>query len=108
MEFVNAEKRYSIAYIGSLYNPRSLESLTELAKIKNGIKSLNNYNKRLGKTNAWGDPLRFRVVLKGREPIEKVINPRTGRENSYNIHGDVVGGIRNAGRVDIYIHERRD
>ena len=107
MELVNTEKRYSDAYIGSVYS-YSKEALNEIALVRSIVKKLNADLKFRKVTNRYGDPLRFRVSLKGREAVYPVTNARTGRQNSYNHHGDCVGGIWNAGRIDIYIHERRD
>lgn len=107
MKLVNMQKRYSNAYIGSVYSS-SKEALDEIALVRSTVKKVNSYLKRIGATNSWGDPLRYRVSLKGREAVYPVTNARTGRQNSYTIHGDCVGGIWNAGRIDIYIHERRD
>lgn len=97
MELVNMEKRHTDAYIGSVYNPLSMESLTEIAKVKNSIKGLNANLKREGVKDGFGKPLRYRVTLKYREP----------KEGGYNHFGDITGGIKNAKRVDIYIHQRR-
>lgn len=97
MEYVNMKRRHTPAYVGSLYQPRSLESLTEIANVKNSIKSLNEHLKRIGAKNAYGEQLKYRVTLKYREP----------KEGGYDHHGDIKGGIKNAGRVDLYVHERR-
>ena len=92
MELVNMERRHTDAYVGSVYNPLSIESLTEIAKVKNSIRGLNANLKREGVKN-----LRYRVTLKYREP----------KEGGYNGFGDITGGIKNANRVDLYIHTRR-
>lgn len=96
MELVNMERRHTGSYVGSVYNPLSMESLTEIAKVKTSIKGLNENLKREGVKNRLGKPLRYRVTLKYREP----------KEGGYNRFGDITGGIKNAGRVDIYIHQR--
>jgi len=107
MELVNMEKRHSNAYIGSVYS-YSKDALDEIALVRSTIKKVNAYLKRIGATNHFGRQLKYRVSLRGRQAVYPVINPHTGRENSYNVHGDCVGGIWNAGRIDIYIHERDD
>lgn len=40
-----------------------------------------------------------RVVVRGRQPISKIYY-------SYDRGGNIVGGIRNASKLDIYIYER--
>jgi hypothetical protein len=43
---------------------------------------------------------KFRVCLRGRNPILKV-------NKSYDRGGNIVGGINNAQRADVYIYPRR-
>lgn len=40
-----------------------------------------------------------RVVLRGRKPIHKIYY-------SYDRGGNIVGGIRNASKLDVYIYDR--
>jgi hypothetical protein len=54
----------------------------------------------------FGRDARYRVELKGRKPIKKRINPRTGNEYSYSAFGSIVGGIANASEIDAYIYRR--
>lgn len=41
-----------------------------------------------------------RVVVRGRKPIHKI-------HYSYDQGGNIVGGLRNASKYDVYIYERR-
>jgi len=109
MENVNTQNRFSDSYIGSVYTDNSSNdsALAEIETIRSTVRQINKYLKSVDAKDSFGDPLRYRVSLKGREAIQPRVNFHTGRTNSYNVHGDVVGGIRNAGRIDIYIHERR-
>ena len=106
MKKINANDRSSDSYIGSVYanDPSHIEEIQELRQ------NVKNMNKALRESNAVdkrGIAIQYRVSLKGREAIEKAINHRTGNPISYYTHnGDVVGGIKNAGRIDVYIHRR--
>jgi hypothetical protein len=42
--------------------------------------------------------------VKARKPINKIRHHRTGQLRGYTYHGDVIGGMENAGAVDVYIH----
>ena len=50
--------------------------------------------------------------MRGRKPYKKMKAPRgylhkgSVGEVSYNNHGNIVGGIRNASCVDVYIYRR--
>ncbi len=44
---------------------------------------------------------KFRVCLRGRKPLSKINN------KSYDWGGNIVGGICNAQRADVYIYPRR-
>lgn len=45
-----------------------------------------------------------KVVLRGRRPLQKRLNPVTGRSVSYDFSGNIVGGLKNASEVDIYVY----
>ena len=53
-----------------------------------------------------------RVVLRGRKPIEKMVVPGgyyhhgSFRPVSYDWAGNIVGGIKNASKIDVYIYRR--
>lgn len=53
-----------------------------------------------------------RVVLRGRKPIVKgrSVNFWTGKAKfgGYDWAGNVIGGIKNATKLDVYIYDRRD
>ena len=99
MKNVNMTKRISEAYVGSVYTNDS-NYQEEIQKVRDGVKRMNKILKSDKIKNSWGSQVQYRVSVKGREAIVKNNN------RSYNIHGDVVGGIANAKRLDIYIHTR--
>jgi hypothetical protein len=55
-----------------------------------------------------------RVVLRGREPYEKMkveegyFTPASKGPVKYTYHGNLVGGIFNAKVVDVYVYSRKD
>ena len=59
-------------------------------------------------------PNKKRVVLRGRKPAEKMIAPggyfypRSKGPVAYDWAGNIVGGIKNATKLDVYIYDRRD
>ena len=81
--------------------------MLELEKIKDTVKSMNKLLKEGDVKDKFGRDVRYRVELKGRKPIEKRINPRTGNEYGYSAFGSIVGGIANASEIDAYIYTRR-
>jgi hypothetical protein len=80
--------------------------MLELEKIKGTVKHMNSLLKEGEIKDKLGRDVRYRVELKGRKPIEKKINPRTGNEYGYRKFGDIVGGIANASEIDAYIYKR--
>ena len=53
-----------------------------------------------------------RVVVRGRKPVVKAtcVDRWTGKTGmySYGFGGNIVGGIANATKLDVYIYDRRD
>lgn len=85
---VNAKNHWSAAYIGSVY--RNNENwLDEVNKIRKAVKVANKKGANL------------RVCLKGREPVHKGWNG-----HGYHYGGNIVGGLKNAKRIDVYIYNR--
>jgi hypothetical protein len=78
--------------------------MLEVETIKNLVKQVNKDLKHYDARDKRGYPLRYRTSLKGRQPINKVRHHRTGQLRGYTYHGDIVGGMQNAGAVDVYIH----
>lgn len=106
MKNVNMKNRYSKAYRGSVYT-NCVNHETEIQNIKDAVKVMNATLKQDNVKDRRGNLIQYRVSLKGREAIEKAINYRTGNRISYSTrNGDVIGGLKNAGRIDIYIHRR--
>lgn len=87
----------------------SAQSYTDveiLENIRKSVKAMNEIFKyeRNGK--------KYRVCVKGRKPFERqeVIDRWTGKRSfrSYGQGGNIVGGISNAQKYDVYIYERND
>ena len=79
--------RTSKNYITTL-DPLSAEDMFKLKLIKDAvfIANINRLDKK-------------RVVLRGRKPISKI-------HYSYDRGGNIVGGIKNASKYDVYIYGR--
>ena len=95
---VNMKNRYSNNYIGSAYtNDSDYEKCLDEAKAI--FKQMQASSKR-----------KLRLEKRGREPFEKqeVRNHWHGytRTLSYDFGGNVVGGLKNAKRIDFYVYNR--
>jgi hypothetical protein len=106
MERINMNRRHSQSYIGSVYTSDETYQ-SEIEAIRATVRGFNRSLKDYGTPNYWGDQLQYRVTLKARDPIVPSVNPLTGNAMRYDHYGDAVGGIKNAGRIDVYLHERR-
>ena len=101
--------RTSDAYIGT-FDYGSAGDMLQLDEIKGMVKNMNRMLREDGRGQ-----YQFRVVLRGRQPVEKqdvnIYSYGTGlrdiRKRSYDYFGNVVGGIANASKVDAYIYRRR-
>jgi len=90
--------RKSTSYVCSL-DPLSCVDMEILNSIKRSVKVLNAAVK-WEDAGHWGLVKKCkRVAVKGREPIEKV------NGKGYNWSGDIVGGLANAQRFDVYIYD---
>lgn len=98
-------KQRSDAWVGR-FDVNCSGDMLELEKFKDTVKYMNKLLKESGVVNRFGRPVRYRVECKGRKPVEKRINPRTGNEYGYKKFGDIVGGIANASQIDAYIYTR--
>ena len=115
MQLVNINKRSSDAYIGSI-DTGSVSDMEQLQDIRTYVKVMNKHLRDADARDRRGKPLRYRVTLKGREAIEKQTIPAYSwhkekweqRPRSYNVFGDILGGLANAKRIDVYIHRRMD
>ena len=81
--------RRSKSYVDTLI-PRDYDDEEKLRGIKAAVSVINATSTK-----------KKRVVLRGRKPIWKIDN------KSYDWGGNIVGGIRNASVVDVYIYDRR-
>lgn len=95
-------KRTSTSYVTTL-DVFSAADMEELDLIKKLVKAMNNRN----------PAVKARVVLRGRKPAVKMeIKPNfwTGETRkkpvSYDWAGNIVGGIKNATKIDVYIYDR--
>lgn len=87
-------------YVCSL-DPQSCVDMEILEALKRSVKAI-NAGVEWEQTD-WGPlvKVRKRVRVKGREAIEKI------NDRSYNWAGDILGGLENAKRFDVYIHDDR-
>jgi len=97
-------KQRTEAYITTLDTQCSGDML-QLQMLRNMVKQFNSELKYAGAKNRWGRDLRYRISVKGRKPINKVKHPRTGQLRGFTSHGDVIGGLGNAGAYDVYMHQ---
>lgn len=79
--------RKSTSYVATL-DPLSAADMMRLADIRKFVKIMNIKSSK-----------QHRVVVRGRKPIHKIYY-------SYDRGGNIVGGIRNASRYDVYIYSR--
>lgn len=98
----NGKPRTS-AYVGT-FSTQCAGDMLEVDAIKDVVKSMNAELRYYKAKDQRGRDIRFRTTLKARKPINKITNPRTGKKVGYTYHGDVIGGMENAGAVDVYIH----
>lgn len=91
----NAQRRKSKSYMGTVTDVND----PELVALKRTVSKLNRagaFNK-----NAWGERAQKRVVLRPRGARVK-LGP-----TAYNYGGDLIGGMKNAQRFDVYVYDRR-
>lgn len=98
----NGKPRTS-AYVGT-FSTQCAGDMLEVDAIKDVVKSMNAELRYYKAKDQRGRDIRFRTTLKARKPINKVVNKRTGNMIGHTSHGDVIGGMENAGAVDVYIH----
>lgn len=91
--------RTSTSYVTTL-DVNSVVDMQTLATIKATVKAVNAHNNK-----------KKRVVLRGRKPqnVGRSVNFWTGKTKigGYDWAGNVIGGIRNASKLDVYIYDRR-
>lgn len=79
----------------------SAADMEKLSVIKQAV-SITNENRSIKK----------RVVLRGRKPITKMLVPgnyftrASLKPVSYDFGGNIVGGLKNATKLDVYIYRR--
>tara|TARA_R110002074_G_scaffold376946_1_gene554246 strand:- start:1102 stop:1455 length:354 start_codon:yes stop_codon:yes gene_type:complete len=103
MKFDNNGKQRTEAYQGT-FDIFCAEDMLSVETIKTYVKSMNKELKHADARCKSGYPLRYRTSIKGRKPIHKVLNKRTGNMIGHTYHGDVIGGMANCAAVDVYIH----
>jgi len=93
------------AYVGT-FDTGCAGDMLEVESIRTLVKGLNQELKNSGAVCKYGRDLRFRVDVKGRKPIHKPRKTPAGNYTGWTWGGDVIGGLSNAGAVDVYIHRR--
>ena len=90
--------RKSTSYVTTL-DVNSVTDMQSLEIIKATIRAVNAYSSK-----------KKRVVVRGRKPlkISKSTNFWTGKTKigGYDWVGNVIGGIRNASKLDVYIYDK--
>lgn len=93
-------KRTSTSYVTTL-DVNSSFDMAILQSIKKAVSVMNYRN-----------PNKKRVVLRGRKPMMKKVVWLLWQDKhatrSYDGAGNIVGGIKNATKLDVYIYDRRD
>lgn len=98
-------ERDSTSYMVTLSTSSDSDILL-LDRIRARVKQINKNLKEEDARNSYGSPLRYYVACKGRVPFQKSINQKTGASYSYYQGGNIVGGLENASRMDVYLYER--
>lgn len=100
---VNAVNRTD-SYIGT-FDVLDASDMLQLEDVRAMVKNMN----KMLRVDGFGE-YQYRVVVRGRKPVEKkkVKNVFTGKTSvrSYDAGGNVIGGIKNATRLDAYIYRR--
>ena len=82
-------------------SPYSYEDMEILDAIRKTVSTINKASVE-----------KYRVCIRGRKPFKKKVvkNRWLGRSSlvSYDTAGNIVGGIQNAQRYDVYIYRRYD
>ena len=96
--------RQSDSYIGT-FDVQSAADMQQLSDLRQMVRNLNKTLKvKTGKT--------FRIVVRGRKPVVKMLPTSRYPYNrpkgavSYNFGGNIVGGLANATKLDAYLYER--
>ncbi len=108
-------KRTSKSYVCTIETD-AIDYDSKLADIRLTVKTMNAILKAEHECSKKWDRgysaqlKQYRVALRGRKPIlkEKSIDRWTGKISirGFNYGGDVIGGLKNAGAVDVYIYKR--
>ena len=106
---VNTKARSSKDYLGSIYT-EDAASMLQLEDLRRMIKNLNTDLRNFKAKDKRGNPIQFRVCIRGREAIKKgscshwLFGKADNR--SYDWGGNCIGGIANASRLDVYLYRR--
>ena len=88
--------RKSTNYVCTL-DINSYSDMEKLSVIKATVSAI---NKNISTHN------KKRIVIRGRKPFQR--KNICGNLVSYDYGGNIVGGIANASKLDVYIYDRRD
>lgn len=89
-------KRKSTSYVCTL-DVNSVSDMETLQAIRKTV-SVSNYR----------SPAKKRVVIRGRNPATKMTVCGKVNPVSYDWGGNIVGGIANATKYDVYVYDRRE
>ncbi len=95
-----AAQRSSSCYVCTL----DVASVCDMQQLQIIKKTVRISNARTGQKK--------RVVIRGRKPFKKMVTgsvfyPASKGEVGYDRAGNIVGGIKNASLLDVYIYDRR-
>lgn len=71
------------------------------------METLQVIRKTVKVTNHWSKNKK-RVVIRGRKPAMKMTVTGKNSPVSYDLGGNIVGGIANATKYDVYVYDRRE
>lgn len=89
-------KRKSTSYVCTL-DVNSVSDMETLQAIRKTVR-VSNYR----------SPAKKRVVIRGRKPATKMTVCGKVNPVSYDWGGNIVGGIANATKYDVYVYDRRE
>jgi hypothetical protein len=109
MQKVNMKARNSKDYIGSVY-VEDAGGMLELQDLRGFVTGMNTSLREYGAKDKYGRDIQYRIRVCGREPINKGEAKHwifgTRKNVGYDWGGNVIGGIANANRLDVYIYRR--
>lgn len=110
---MTVNKDRSPSYAGTF----CVEDAADMLELEELKKMVSNWNKQLksyGARDKYGKPIQYRVCLRGRDPYKKMkapahwlgIYPASKGDVKYDWAGNILGGLKNARKLDAYIYRR--